>query len=63
MTNPGSVGTVASVSIYLSPDQIEEVNALMDDHWERRMAEGGNIRMFEAPLSSDPEMTDDYLIN
>ena len=48
---------------YLSADQISEVNALMDDHWERRMAEGANIRMFEAPLRPDPEMTDEYLID
>ena len=50
-------------AFYLSPDQISEVNALMDDHWERRMAEGANIRMFEAPLRPDPEMTDEYLID
>ena len=47
----------------LSPDQIEEVNALMHNHWQRRMAEGANIRVFERPLRPDPEMTDEYLID
>jgi hypothetical protein len=54
---------IEAKAFYLSPDQISEVNALMDDHWERRMAEGANIRMFEAPLRPDPEMTDEYLID
>ena len=54
---------VEAVAFYLSPDQIEEVNALRDDHWERRMAEGANIRVIEGPLRPDPEMTDEYLID
>ena len=54
---------VEAAAFYLSPDQIEEVNALRDDHWERRMAEGANIRVIEAPLRPDPEMTDKYLID
>jgi hypothetical protein len=33
----------------------------MDDHWARRIAEGGNIRVLVKPLSPDPKMTDDYL--
>jgi hypothetical protein len=53
---------VQAAAFYLSPDQIEEVNALRDDHWERRMAEGANLRVIEAPLRPDPEMTDEYLI-
>lgn len=48
---------------YFSRQQLEEVNALMDDHWARRIEEGGNIRAFEKPLSPDPKMTDDYLID
>lgn len=54
---------VEAAAFYLSPDQIEEVNALRDDHWERRMAEGANIRVTEAPLRPDPEMTGEYLID
>ncbi len=54
---------VEAAAFYLSPDQIEEVNALRDDHWERRMAEGANIRVIEAPLRPDPEMTGEYLID
>jgi len=54
---------VEAAALYLSPDQIEEVNALRDDHWKRRMAEGANIRVIEAPLRPDPEMTDKYLID
>jgi hypothetical protein len=46
---------------YFSPQQLEEVNALMDDHWARRIEEGGNIRVFEKPLRPDPKLTDDYL--
>jgi hypothetical protein len=54
---------VEAAAFYLSPAQIEEVNAQRDDHWERRMAEGANIRVIEAPLRPDPEMTDEYLID
>lgn len=46
-------------AFYLSPEQIEEVNALRADHWERRMAESAKIRVIEAPLRPDSEMTDD----
>ena len=54
---------IEAKAFYFSPDQIEEVNALRDDHWERRMAEGAKIRAIEARLRPDPEMTDDYLID
>jgi len=54
---------VEAAAFYLSPDQIEEVNALRDDHWERRMAEGANVRVIEARLRPDPEMTGEYLID
>jgi hypothetical protein len=54
---------VAAAAFYLSPDQIEEVNALRDDHWERRIAEGANIRVIEAPLRPNPELTNEYLID
>ena len=54
---------IEAAAFYLSPDQIEEVNALRADHWERRMAEGANIRVTETPLRPDPEMTDEYLID
>jgi hypothetical protein len=37
----------------LSPEQIEVVNILVADHWERRMAEGAQIRSFEPPLQPD----------
>lgn len=46
----------------LSPDQIDEVNALRDDHWERRRAGGASIWVNEAPLRPNPKMTDEYLI-
>ena len=54
---------VEAAAFYLPPDQIEEINALRDDHWERRMAEGANLRVIEAPLRPDPAMTDEYLID
>jgi hypothetical protein len=54
---------VAEAAFYLSPDQIEEVNALRDDHWERRKAEGASIWVNETPLRPDPEMNDEYLID
>src|SRR6266568_1943411 len=54
---------VEAAAFYLSPDQIEEVNALRYDHWERRRAEGASIWVNEAPLRPDPEMADEYLID
>jgi hypothetical protein len=54
---------VEAVAFYLSPDQIEEVNDLRDDHWERRRAEGASIWVNEAPLRPNSEMTDEYLID
>jgi hypothetical protein len=54
---------VEAAAFYLSPDQIEEVNALRDDHWERRRAEGASIWVNETPLRPNPEMTDEYLID
>jgi hypothetical protein len=54
---------IEAAAFYLSPDQIDEVNALRDDHWERRRAEGASIWVNEAPLSPDPEMTNKYLID
>ena len=48
---------------YFSSDQIDEVNALMDSHWERRIAAGGKIRVFAPPLRPDPDMHDGYLID
>ena len=54
---------VEAAAFYLSSDQIEEVNALRDDHWSRRIAEGARIRVIGAPLRPNPEMTDEYLID
>lgn len=54
---------VQSVAFYLSSDQIDEVNSLRDDHWERRMAEGANLRVIETPIRPHPEMNDEYLID
>jgi hypothetical protein len=54
---------VEAAAFYLSPDQIEEVNDLRDDHWERRRAEGASIWVNEAPLRPNSEMTDEYLID
>lgn len=52
---------VEANAFYLSPEQIEEVNALRDDHWQRRIAEGATIRVIDSDLRPDPEMSDDYL--
>jgi len=54
---------IEAAAFYLSPDQIDEVNALHADHWERRRAEGASIWVNTAPLRPDPEMTDEYLID
>jgi len=54
---------VEHASFYLSPEQIDEVNALHHDHWTRRMAEGAQIRIIKAPLRPDPDMNDEYLID
>ena len=54
---------IETAAFYLSPDQINEVNALRDDHWQRRRTEGVSIWVNEAPLRPDPEMTDKYLID
>jgi hypothetical protein len=50
-------------AFYLSPGQIDEVNALMTDHWARRRAQGATLWTNEAPLRHDPDMTDEYLID
>jgi hypothetical protein len=54
---------IEAAAFYLSPDQIDEVNALRDDHWGRRRAAGASIWVNEAPLRPDPAMTDEYLID
>lgn len=54
---------VEAKAFYLSQDQIDEVNALMADHWARRIAEGGNLRIDEKPLTVNAEMDDEYLID
>jgi hypothetical protein len=54
---------IEAKEFYLSSDQIEEVNALMVDHWERHKREGATMWVTVAPLRPDPEMTDEYLID
>ncbi len=54
---------VEAKSFYLSEEQVNEVNALMEEHWERRTAEGGSIRIIEKPLTVNNGMNDEYLIN
>lgn len=54
---------VEAKAFYLSEEQVNEVNALMEDHWERRMAEGGGIRITEKPLAVNAAMNDEYLID
>jgi hypothetical protein len=54
---------VQAAAFYLSPDQIEEVNVLRDDHWKRRMAHGAKVRAIGPALRPDPEMADEYLID
>jgi DisA bacterial checkpoint controller nucleotide-binding len=44
---------VGANAFYFSPEQIDEINHLMDDHWERRITEGRSIRMFE-PIAVPP---------
>jgi hypothetical protein len=54
---------VEAKAFYLSEEQVNEVNALMEDHWERRMAEGGGIRITERPLSVNADMNEEYLVD
>ncbi len=54
---------IEKVAFYLSPGQIDEVNALMDDHRERRKADGASMWVNVPPLRPDPEMTDDFLVD
>ena len=55
---------IEAAAFYLSPDQIDEVNALHADHWQRRRGEGASIWVNTAPLRPDPEMTNNnYLID
>ena len=54
---------VKAKAFYLSAEQVGEVNALVEDHWERRMAEGGGIRVVERPLTENADMNDEYLID
>jgi hypothetical protein len=54
---------IEAKAFYLSPEQIEEVNTLVADYWERRTAEGASIRVIEPPLRPDPKMTDEYFID
>lgn len=54
---------VEAKAFYLSSDQIEEVNALVVDHWERRKAAGATLWINEPPLVVDPQMSDDYLVD
>jgi hypothetical protein len=50
---------------YFSPEQIDEINHLMEDHWRRRIAEGGPqaIRVIEPKLVHNEKMSDDYLMD
>lgn len=50
-------------AFYFSQEQIDEINEILEDHWNRRMAEGSNIRAVEPPLKHDPDMCDEYLID
>jgi hypothetical protein len=54
---------VQANAFYLTQEQCDEANALMQDHWQRRIADGGNIRSVESPLRPDPKMTDEYFID
>lgn len=54
---------VEAKAFYLAPEQIDEVNSLMGDHWERRMAAGGNLRVFTPPIIHDPAMNDGYFLD
>lgn len=50
-----------AIAFYLSDDQCAEVNALAQDHWERRRAAGATIWFEEPALVPDPLMSDEYL--
>jgi hypothetical protein len=54
---------VRACAFYLSTDQVNEVNQLVKDHWDRRIAEGATTKVIEPPLRADPAMSDDYLID
>lgn len=54
---------VRAAAFYLTPEQFEEANALVQDHWDRRRAEGQTIWLNETPIKPDPEMSDEYLVD
>ena len=51
---------IKAVAFYLSEEQCAEVNKLRDEHWERRIAAGAQIRVLDTPLVPNPEMSDSY---
>jgi len=51
---------IKAVAFYLSQEQCAEVNKLRDEHWERRIAAGAQIRVLDTPLVPNPEMSDSY---
>jgi hypothetical protein len=53
-------GRVKAAAFYLSPEQCAEANELREEHWERRMAAGAQIRIYDSPLAPNPEMSDAY---
>ncbi|MCV7301225.1 hypothetical protein H7J93_16520 [Mycobacterium barrassiae] len=59
----GKVAVVGAKAFYLSQEQANEVNVLMEAHWERRMAEDEGIGITERPLTVNADMNDEYLID
>jgi hypothetical protein len=55
--------SVEANAFYLSPSQVEEVNTLMENHWERRTGTGESIRVIEKPLRPNPDMDDSFFLD
>jgi hypothetical protein len=53
---------VKAAAFYLSPDQCDEVNRLVEDHWRRRREAGATVWVNEPALAPNPLMSDEYLI-
>jgi hypothetical protein len=50
-------------AFYLDQDQVDEVNSLREDHWNRRREAGAQVWIVDSPLKPDPEMSDEYLVD
>lgn len=53
---------VRHLAFYLTAQQCQTVNELVEAHWRRRRDAGANIWIIETPLSPSPSMSDEYFI-